>query len=148
MANDDVEHGVTLLRTNACLNCHSTDGTVKTGPSFAGLWGKTETVTTNGATRTLVVDEAYVAKSIREPDADITDGYKAGAMPKVALADDDVHAIALVLQSPKALSDAENLRARTIWSIAIAGAIFAVVFLAFTVLRSRRENASSPPSAP
>lgn len=148
----DAERGIALLRTNGCLNCHSTDGTAKTGPTFAGLWGKTEHVTTSGAARTVVVDEAYLATSLRDPDADIVDGYKGGMMPKVALGDEDVHAIAVVLQSPDALREAENLRARTIWSVAIAGAIFAALFVVLTVLRSRREDAKSqaskPPSVP
>lgn len=147
-ATGDVEHGVMLMRTNGCLNCHSTDGTAKVGPTFQGLWGKHEAVTTNGAPREVVVDEAYVARSLREPDADLAAGYKAGAMPKLDASDDDVRAIAAVLESPRALSDAENLRARTIWSIAIAGAIFAVLFIVFTVVRSRRENARSQASKP
>lgn len=156
---DDLARGISLIRNNGCLNCHSTDGTLKIGPTFHELWGRQESVITNGQTRTVVVDEAFLATALRDPDADIPAGYNRGTMPKVAASDEDVHAIALVLQSPKALSDAENVRARTIWSIAIAGAIFAVLFIAFTVIRARRENAGSgtnpkadpkskPPSVP
>ena len=127
-------------------------GSAKVGPTFRGLWGRKQAVVTNGVPRDVVVDEAYLAQSLRDPDADIAAGYKTGTMPKMSVSDEDVHALAVVLQSPAALRDAENLRTRAIWSIAIAGAIFAVLFVAFTVIRSRRENAradvSKPPSAP
>ena len=39
------EHpGLQVLKKNACISCHSLDGTKIIGPSFKGVWGKTEIV--------------------------------------------------------------------------------------------------------
>ena len=86
----DAERGVALLREGGCLNCHSTDGSSKVGPTFRGLWGRKQTVMRNGVPRDIVVDEAYLAQSLRDPDADIAAGYKAGTMPKTSASDEDV----------------------------------------------------------
>ncbi len=58
------EHrGHELLEKYGCLGCHSQDGTPKVGPSFKGIWGRSETVVTNGVERTITVDEAYLRRS-------------------------------------------------------------------------------------
>jgi cytochrome c oxidase subunit 2 len=68
--------GVDLLTVKGCVTCHSLDGSKLIGPSFKGLWGKTETVVTDGAERTITVDEAYVRRSIEMPAADLVEGYQ------------------------------------------------------------------------
>lgn len=67
--------GRELLEKHGCLGCHSLDGTAKVGPTFKGIWGRKETVVTSGAERTITVDEAYVRRSILEPQADIVKGF-------------------------------------------------------------------------
>jgi len=75
------EHpGLQVMKKNACLSCHSLDGSRIIGPSFKGVWGITETVVTEGAERQITVDEAYVKNSIYDPNADITLGYNQGLM--------------------------------------------------------------------
>ena len=75
------EHpGLQVLKKNACLSCHSLDGSRIIGPSFKGIWGITETVVTEGVERQITVDEAYIKKSIYDPNADITLGYNQGLM--------------------------------------------------------------------
>ena len=70
------EHpGHELLEKHGCLGCHSLDGTIKVGPSFKGVWGRKETVLTNGAERTITADEAYLRRSILEPQADVVKGF-------------------------------------------------------------------------
>lgn len=64
-----------LLEKHGCLGCHSLDGTPKVGPTFKGLWGRSTTVLTNGAERTITVDEAYLRRSLREPKADVVKGF-------------------------------------------------------------------------
>jgi cytochrome c oxidase subunit 2 len=68
--------GLELLTAKGCVTCHSIDGTQLIGPSFKGIWGKTETVITDGQPRTITVDEEYVRRSIVEPAADLVEGYQ------------------------------------------------------------------------
>jgi len=66
------EVGQRMYKKFGCGACHSTDGTPNTGPSFKGVWGKTETLATGA---TVVVDENYIRHSILEPQADIVQGF-------------------------------------------------------------------------
>ncbi len=75
------EHpGLTLLKQNACLTCHSQDGSKIIGPSFKGVFGKTEIVESEGVEREIVIDEAYISRSIKQPNADVVKGYLKGLM--------------------------------------------------------------------
>ena len=72
--------GKRLTEVNGCVACHSSDGTKLVGPSFRGLFGYEQKVVTNGQVRTVMADEAYILKSIYEPDADVVEGYRKGQM--------------------------------------------------------------------
>jgi cytochrome c oxidase subunit II len=72
--------GAGTLRSLGCIACHSTDGTTKTGPSFKGAFGHEVTVVNAGKERTLTVDEAYIKKSILEPNTDLVKGFNANLM--------------------------------------------------------------------
>jgi cytochrome c oxidase subunit II len=72
--------GLTILKKNACTGCHSLDGTKLVSVSFKGLYGKTESVTTNGTVRKVKVDDEYILSSIYDPDKDIVVGYSKGIM--------------------------------------------------------------------
>ncbi len=76
----DEHPGLTVLKQNACLTCHSQDGSKIIGPSFKGIFGKTEIVLTDGVEREIVIDSAYIARSIKDPNADIVQGYMKGLM--------------------------------------------------------------------
>ena len=65
-----------MVFKNFCNACHSTDGTKLIGPGFQDLWGRTSTVTINGATKVVEIDEAYVRESIVEPQLAIVQGYE------------------------------------------------------------------------
>lgn len=80
----DEHPGLTLLKQNACLTCHSQDGSKIIGPSFRGLYGKTEIVETDGKEREVLADDEYIARSIREPNADVVKGYMKGMMVSYA----------------------------------------------------------------
>ena len=67
--------GLQLVKGKGCIACHSLDGTAVVGPSFKGLYGKTETVVTGGAERAITVNEGYIATSILEPMADVVKGF-------------------------------------------------------------------------
>ena len=75
--------GKELLEKHGCLGCHSLDGTPKVGPTFKGIWGRTVTVLTGGKERTVTVDEAYLRRSILEPNADVVKGFQP-VMPSFA----------------------------------------------------------------
>jgi cytochrome c oxidase subunit II len=72
--------GLQILRLNGCFACHSTDRSQLVGPTFAGLYGSTVRVMTDGVERELLADEEYIRRSIYEPNADITVGYPRGLM--------------------------------------------------------------------
>jgi len=76
----DEPAGLTILKQNACLTCHSQDGTKIIGPSYKGIYGKTETVETDGVERQIVVDDEYIIRSIKHPNADVVKGYMKGLM--------------------------------------------------------------------
>ena len=76
----DEHPGLALLKQNACLTCHSQDGSKIIGPSFKGVFGKTEIVGTNRVERSIVIDEEYIARSIKDPNSDIVKGYMKGLM--------------------------------------------------------------------
>jgi cytochrome c oxidase subunit 2 len=95
------EHpGKELLEKHGCLGCHSLDGTPKLGPTLKGIWGRKEVILTNGAERTITVDEPYLRRSILEPNADIVKGFQP-IMPsfKGVLTEDEVRQIIDFLKS-------------------------------------------------
>lgn len=67
------ENGRRLVEEFGCLACHTTDGTKKVGPSFRGIFGKTETMDDG---TTAVVDEAYIRESLIEPSLKLVEGYE------------------------------------------------------------------------
>ena len=76
-AQEESGEGQKLLSKYGCLGCHSTDGSAKVGPTFKGLFGRQVTVVTDGKEHTLTVDEAYIRRSIENPNADIVKGFPA-----------------------------------------------------------------------
>jgi cytochrome c oxidase subunit 2 len=69
------EAGLALLKTNACLSCHSVDGSAMVGPSFLGFMGKTTTVTTEEGEKEIIADEAYFKRSLENPNAEVAAGF-------------------------------------------------------------------------
>lgn len=82
--------GLDLLSINGCTACHSLDGSKLVGPSFKGLFGNTEMVTTDGVKRQITVDEDYIRKSIKEPMVDITEGYPPVMVTQPNITDEDI----------------------------------------------------------
>lgn len=138
-ARTEAERGASLLKAKGCLACHSTDGTARTGPTFKGMWGHPHPVRTDGSARTAVVDEAYVARALREPDADVPAGYNAGTMPRIDLPDADVKAIVAALQSKEALESAPSARGGSIVPLASAAIAFVVLHFILSSIPVRRQ---------
>ena len=72
--------GLKLLRSTGCLACHSLDGSKLVGPSFAGFYGSQRTVTAGGAQKTVTADDAYIKRSIYEPNEEVVEGYARNLM--------------------------------------------------------------------
>ena len=87
---DCVEDGQYVVERNACGACHSIDGSKNIGPTWLGLFGSTESMTAGGS---IVVDEEYIAESIRNPSLKIVAGYENVMTPYDFLSDDEVNAL-------------------------------------------------------
>jgi cytochrome c oxidase subunit 2 len=84
-----VEQGRTLAESGACMACHTTDGSTGLGPTWQGLFGKTETLADG---TTIVVDEDYLKESILNPNAKVVQGF-APVMPPGNYTDAELDAL-------------------------------------------------------
>ena len=78
-----------------CLSCHSTSGSAGVGPSWKGLWGR-ETRLIDGTT--VMADEAYVRRSVRDPQAQRVAGFTT-AMPALSPTDAELDALVAYVRS-------------------------------------------------
>ena len=78
---DDIEEpeGLKVLKKNACLACHSLDGTKLVGPSYLGITN-TKKVEIGGSEQDVEFTLEYLTKAIYEPNDELVAGYKAGQM--------------------------------------------------------------------
>jgi cytochrome c oxidase subunit II len=67
-----VQLGEAMYKQFGCAACHTLDGSPNTGPTFKGLFGRTEALVGG---RQQVVDENYIRDSILMPQKDIVQGY-------------------------------------------------------------------------
>jgi cytochrome c oxidase subunit 2 len=82
--------GAQLFQEKGCMACHSIDGTPRVGPTFKGLFGKTVTLMTDGKERNIAADEAYLRRSLLEPNADVVKGFPP-IMPPEKMTDDEIN---------------------------------------------------------
>jgi len=92
--------GAELYEEKGCAGCHSTDGSPRIGPTFKGLLGKREVVTSAGKKETIVVDEAFIQKFISEPNVVNIEGYPP-IMPKITMTDEELKALVDYIKSLK-----------------------------------------------
>ncbi len=89
--------GEQLYVSNACVTCHSRDGSKLVGPSFKGVYGRHE-VLEGGE---VDIDDNYIQESIRKPQAKIVKGYTNVVMPMIPLTDRQVEALVEYLKTIK-----------------------------------------------
>jgi cytochrome c oxidase subunit 2 len=65
-------YGQRIFTVMGCPACHTTDGTVKVGPSFKGLWGKQETLADGSRVE---IEDNYIRESLMEPNAKLVQGF-------------------------------------------------------------------------
>jgi cytochrome c oxidase subunit 2 len=95
-AADSLEgKGKALAQAKGCTACHSVDGAPGAGPTWKGLYGKTEAFA-DGSSQS--VDESVLKREITEPTAKVVKGF-APIMPKIALAGDELDAIVAYIKS-------------------------------------------------
>jgi cytochrome c oxidase subunit 2 len=65
--------GKEVATKRQCVACHTLDGQRHVGPSFRGLYGS-QVVLSDG--RHVLADEAYLTRSMMEPNVEVVDGFK------------------------------------------------------------------------
>ena len=93
--------GEALARENGCLTCHTADGSPGIGPTWKGLFGRTETLSDGSK---VVVDEDYLYESIVNPNAKVVQGFPANVMPQdygEKLSKEEIEAIIEYIRSLK-----------------------------------------------
>ena len=87
--------GLTILKANACLTCHSLDGSKIIGPSFKGLYGSKRVVITDQGEKTVDAVDAYIKRSIIDPNVEVVKGFNKGLMQsyKTVLKEEDIDKI-------------------------------------------------------
>ncbi len=85
-----------------CRACHSNDGTKLIGPTFKNLLGRSQEITRQGSTDTVIVDENYILESITDPQAAIVKGYEMVPMPSFAtiLSEQDMEKLIEYFENP------------------------------------------------
>lgn len=98
-----IDGGLALLKANACLSCHTTDGSAMVGPSFKGIMGRKTTVVTDAGEKTITVDDAYIINSMNNPNEQVVKGFNKGLMMeyKEKLSDDEKKMIVEYLKTLK-----------------------------------------------
>lgn len=90
-----IAQGKALATSKACFSCHTVDGSALVGPTWKGLFGKTETMA-NGSTA--IVDEAYLKNFIRQPQARVVKGFTP-MMPTIPMTEDELTALVAFIKS-------------------------------------------------
>lgn len=95
---DPAQEGAALVANYGCTACHAADQTRMIGPGWGGLYNSLVTLADG---TTVTADQAYLTTSIREPDAQIAEGFPAGVMPAYSsiLSDAEVDAMVAYLVS-------------------------------------------------
>ena len=93
------QHGAELYKSKACFTCHTIDGSPSVGPTFKGVFGRTEKLTDGS---TITVDENYIRQSILEPQSQVVNGFQP-VMPTFqgVLKDSEIDALIAYLKTLK-----------------------------------------------
>lgn len=95
-AGSQVAQGGALAQSKGCVACHSVDGSVRIGPTWKGLWGKTEHFEDGS---TAIVDEATLRTEIREPNKRVVTGFPRGVMPQMEIDDTELAALTAYIRA-------------------------------------------------
>ena len=90
------QKGAEAFEAMACGVCHSIDGSPKVGPSLKGVWGKQEKLADGS---TVLVDAAYIATSIKDPNSQVVEGFPPAMVLSSPVSDDDIALLTAYIQS-------------------------------------------------
>jgi mono/diheme cytochrome c family protein len=94
--------GASFYESLGCSGCHSLTGAPGTGPTFKGLYGSKEQLSTG---ETVTADDAYLLESILDPDKQIVKGYPKGIMSATirpgSVSEDQATALIAFIKSKK-----------------------------------------------
>ena len=88
--------GRELAVAKNCASCHTTTGARSVGPTWDSLAGSDVELESG---RVVVADSAYLAASIKNPQAELVAGFDVVSMPTLDLTDDEVAALVEYIQS-------------------------------------------------
>jgi mono/diheme cytochrome c family protein len=132
--------GFKVLQMQGCLACHSLDGSVSAGPSFLGRFGTEVEVQVHGERRRVRFDRDYLRSSLEQPEAAVALGFAPGVMPRFALTDEQLDAVAVSLDQLAQPHPAPSNAAAKPWLMwSLAG--LAALILAGGALALRRRGA-------
>lgn len=97
-ANTPEGRGRTLTAQNGCLGCHSLDGSPNTGPTWLGLYGSQVPLSDGSA---IIADEAFIKKSILQPQANFVSGFETIQMPVYEFTDEQIADIIAFIKTLK-----------------------------------------------
>ena len=98
------DQGKALAQNKGCVACHSTDGSPGVGPTWKGLFGKTETLLDGS---TVLIDEAALRTDIRDPLLRVVKGF-APIMPKPDLKDEELEALVAYIKTLAPVTQAKQ----------------------------------------
>lgn len=103
------DQGRELADERGCTTCHTANGDPSTGPTWKGIWGTN--VTLEDGT-TVTVDRDYIARAVRDPQAEIVEGFTV-QMPTFDLSDDEIADLVAYIESlgPSDAVDSDGLSA-------------------------------------
>ncbi len=78
--------GKQLAVTKGCVSCHTSSGNRSEGPTWKGIYGHPVTLTDGTS---VTVDDAYLTQAIRQPAAQVVQGFKPD-MPTTAVTDEEL----------------------------------------------------------
>ena len=90
--------GQALVAANGCAACHSINGTPGIGPTWGGLFGSTVPLSDGTS---VIADEAFIAESIKAPQAKIVAGYETQIMPAYGFTDAQIADIVAYIKTLK-----------------------------------------------
>jgi cytochrome c oxidase subunit 2 len=80
-ALNPADRGERLAKNQGCQSCHSVDGSRIIGPTWQGLYGA-QIPLADGST--VAADDAYIVKSIKEPNSQVHQGFPPNVMQSYA----------------------------------------------------------------
>ncbi len=95
---DAAGRGAVIADAQGCLLCHSTDGSLGSGPTFKGLAGSNRPLTTGEFVR---ADDDYLRRSIVDPSAEVVANFE-DLMPSDfddRLTEDEIHDLVAFIKS-------------------------------------------------